>query len=194
MQCNLSRFKGQFFTIPNILSYLRLLLIPLIVWLCFFKSCFSGAAWIMGFSALTDIVDGYIARKYNMVTDWGKIIDPIADKSTQIVMAFCLIWTYPIMWSMLILLMLKELYMGIIGLIFIKKTGKVEGSEWYGKATTVLFFVVVLSLMLFSNLPTVAIYSLVAMENAAIILSMFLYTHRYIRMYKEIKLAAKNEE
>lgn len=180
-----NRFKGQFFTIPNLLSYLRLALIPLIIWIYCVKKDYVAAAWMMLFSALTDIVDGFIARKFNMITDWGKIIDPIADKLTQIVMAFCLAWRYPAMQIMLILLVVKEVYMGIIGLIFIKKTDQVEGSVWYGKATTVLYFIVALSLLLFPKIPQPVATGLVAAENIAIILSMILYSLRYLRIYKE---------
>ena len=191
MQQKTSRFKGQFFNVPNMLSYLRLALIPLIIWLYFFKRCYITAAWVMGFSALTDIVDGIIARKFNLVTDWGKIIDPFADKLTQIVIAFCLLWQFPVMLSMLLLLIAKEVYMGIIGLIFIKKTDKVEGSVWWGKATTVLFFVVALSLLVFPNLPEWAVIALITGENVAIILSMILYSLRYVKLYKETKNGLK---
>lgn len=191
MQQKTSRFKGQFFNVPNMLSYLRLALIPLIIWLYFIKERYITAAWVMGFSALTDIVDGIIARKFNLVTDWGKIIDPFADKLTQIVIAFCLLWQFPVMLSMLLLLIAKEVYMGIIGLIFIKKTDKVEGSVWWGKATTVLFFVVALSLLVFPNLPEWAVIALITGENVAIILSMILYSLRYVKLYKETKNGLK---
>ena len=188
-----TRFKGQYFNIPNLLSYLRLALIPLIIWIYCFQKNYMIAAWVMLFSAITDIADGIIARKCNMVTDWGKIIDPIADKLTQIVIAFCLAWRYPPMRIMLILLILKEVYMGISGLIFIKKTNQVEGSVWYGKATTVLFFIVALSLVLFPAMPSPVAILLVALENSAIILSMILYSLRYLRIYKIVKTETKNE-
>ena len=185
MTKNPSRFKGQYWTVPNILSYLRLGLIPLILWLyCGIKN-YPAAAWAMLLSALTDIADGFIARKFKMGTDWGKIIDPIADKLTQIAVAFCLAWRYPAMWFMLILLVAKEIYMGIIGLIFIKKTDQVEGSVWYGKATTVLFFIVTLLLLLFPKIPQNLALALIASESAAIILSMILYSLRYLRLYKK---------
>jgi cardiolipin synthase len=163
-------------------------LIPLIIWIYCFKKNYTEAAWIMLLSALTDIADGFIARKFNMGTDWGKIIDPIADKLTQITMAGCLAWRYPPMQIMLILLIAKEIYMGIIGLIFIHKTDQVEGSVWYGKATTVLFFIVVIALLLFPALPNAVVIALVSLENIAIILSMLLYSLRYLRLYKAKKV------
>ena len=179
-----SRFSGQYFSIPNLLSYLRFLLIPLIVWLYCFEKKYNLAALIMALSAATDVIDGWIARKFNMVTDWGKIIDPFADKLTQIAIACCLAWRYPAVWILLALLVGKEFYMGLIGLIFIKKTDHVEGSVWYGKAATVAFFFVSLVLLCFPNLPIAAVLSLVLAECGLLIASMVLYTLRYLKLFK----------
>lgn len=180
-----TRFHGQFLTIPNLLSYLRLALIPAIVWFYCAERAYTAAAWMMAASAATDVVDGFIARRCNMVTDWGKIIDPIADKLTQIAICFCLAWRFMPVRFMLVLLILKEIYMGIIGLVFIHKTDSVEGAVWYGKMTTVLFFLVALLLILFPGLPEPAVIALVSVECASIILSMILYTTRYLRLYHQ---------
>jgi cardiolipin synthase len=178
-----TRFHGQFLTIPNLLSYLRLALIPLIVWLYCVQRSYTAAAWTMAVSAATDIIDGWIARHFKLVTDWGKIIDPIADKLTQIAICFCLAWRFVPVRFMLVLLVLKEIYMGIIGLVFIHKTDSVEGAVWYGKLTTVLFFFTSLFLILFPAMPLPFVIALVSLESASIILSMILYTSRYLRLY-----------
>ena len=182
-----TRFHGQFFTLPNLLSYLRLALIPFIVWLYCGKKCYTAAAWMMAFSAATDVVDGWIARRYHLVTDWGKIVDPIADKLTQIAICFCLAWRFTAVRFMLILLIVKEIYMGIIGLVFIHKTDSVEGAVWWGKLTTVLFFAVALLLVLFPAMPLWLEITLVSLESAAILLSMLLYTTRYMKLYHQHK-------
>ena len=75
--------KEQLFTIPNLLSLVRLALIPLIVWLYCVKHEYLWAVVVVVLSGVTDIVDGFIARKYHMVSDFGKILDPVADKLTQ---------------------------------------------------------------------------------------------------------------
>lgn len=178
-----TRFHGQFLTIPNLLSYLRLALIPPIVWLYCVQRSYTAAAWVMAVSAATDIIDGWIARHFKLVTDWGKIIDPIADKLTQIAICFCLAWRFVPVRFMLVLLVLKEIYMGIIGLVFIHKTDSVEGAVWYGKLNTVLFFFTALFLILFPAMPLPAVIALVSIESASIILSMILYTARYLRLY-----------
>ena len=178
-----TRFHGQFFTVPNLLSYLRLALIPVIVWLYCGLHSYTAAVWIMVLSAATDVADGIIARRCRLVTDWGKIIDPIADKLTQIAICLCLAWRYIPVRFMLVLLVAKEIYMGVIGLVFIHKTDSVEGAVWYGKMTTVLFFAVALLLVLFPEMPLPAVAVLVGIESASILLSMVLYTTRYLRLY-----------
>lgn len=182
-----TRFHGQFLTVPNLLSYLRLALIPAIIWLYCVEKSYTAAAWMMAFSAATDVVDGWIARHYNLVTDWGKIVDPIADKLTQIAICFCLAWRFVAVRFMLVLLIVKEVYMGIIGLIFIHKTDSVEGAVWWGKMTTVLFFFVALLLILFPGMPEGLVVALVCLESASILLSMILYTTRYMKLYHEHK-------
>ena len=91
------RFKGEFFTLPNLLSYARIILIPFIVWTyCYLKMKYLSAA-LVALSGLTDCADGYIARHWGLITDFGKIIDPIADKLTQITVVACLAYNYPLM-------------------------------------------------------------------------------------------------
>ena len=80
---------NRIFTIPNLLSLIRILLIPVFVAL-FFHDEMIWAALILIISGLTDTLDGYIARHFNMITNLGKVLDPIADKLTQAVVAFCL--------------------------------------------------------------------------------------------------------
>ncbi|MBQ7935803.1 MAG: CDP-alcohol phosphatidyltransferase family protein [Clostridia bacterium] len=189
-----TRFHGQFFSIPNILSYVRFAMIPTIVWVYCGVQNYVLAAILMTVSGATDIVDGWIARHFQMITDWGKIVDPIADKLTQIAIAFCLAWRFVPMRYLLVLLVLKELYMGIIGMVFIHKTDTVEGSVWYGKMTTVLFFLVTITLVLVPDLPDLGVLLLVLTESAAIILSMILYTARYLRLYKAMQTSVEPEK
>ena len=182
-----TRFHGQFFSIPNILSYVRLGMIPLILWVYCGLRDYYLAAVLTVLSAATDVVDGWIARHYNLITDWGKIIDPIADKLTQIAIAFCLAWRFVPMRYLLVLLIFKEIYMGIIGMIFIHKTDTVEGSVWYGKMTTALFFLISMTLLLVPELTSLGVWLLVGAEGFSILLSMVLYTARYIRLYKAMQ-------
>lgn len=83
MKRNIGRqIRAEAFSIPNILSYFRLLLIPLFIVL-YVQEDFTEALITLAASGLSDILDGRIARKYDMVTDLGKVLDPVADKLTQ---------------------------------------------------------------------------------------------------------------
>ena len=81
---------NKVFTIPNILSFFRLILIPVLIWSYVVKKNYAATGWILLLSGLTDIADGFIARRFHMISKLGKILDPVADKLTQATMLFCL--------------------------------------------------------------------------------------------------------
>lgn len=136
--------KNKILTIPNLLSLLRLCLIPLLMWLYLEKQAYLWTAAVVALSGATDIVDGIIARKFNMISDMGKALDPVADKLTQIAMLYCLATTHPEIWFLLLLLVVKEVITGTMSLYSIKKTGEVRGADWHGKITTVLLYALIL--------------------------------------------------
>ena len=84
-------YKNKILTVPNVLSAFRLLLVPALAWLYLVRKDYSATAWVLLLSGATDIADGFIARRFGMVSDLGKALDPIADKLTQIVMLACLL-------------------------------------------------------------------------------------------------------
>lgn len=132
--------RKQLFTIPNLLSFLRLCMIPLIIWLYCAQKNYVLTAVVLVLSGLTDTIDGFIARRFNMVTDLGKALDPIADKMTQASVMFCLLTRFQMMLVPLLLLIFKEVCSGIMSLFVIKKTGKVCGADWHGKVCTWLLY------------------------------------------------------
>ena len=107
--------KDQVLTIPNLLSVIRLALIPLIVWLYIGKQEYSAAVAVILISGATDIIDGFIARKFNMVSDLGKILDPVADKLTQATVILCLTVKYRWMRGLIVLFVVKEIIMAVLG-------------------------------------------------------------------------------
>lgn len=127
--------------IPNILSALRLALIPVFIYVFFLGSEKRFLALlIFALASGTDILDGYLARKYNWVTPVGKLLDPIADKLMQAAVMCCLtIENYFFIW-IAILFLLKETAMAVGSLIVIRKKHDIAVSCWYGKAATVVFF------------------------------------------------------
>ena len=96
--------KKDLFTIPNLMGYFRILLIPVFCYFYIKKQAYLLAAGIVLISSLTDLFDGYIARRFNMVTELGKALDPVADKLTHAALALCLAFRYPLMWALLALM------------------------------------------------------------------------------------------
>lgn len=151
--------KNRIFTIPNLLSLLRLAMIPLLLWLYLEKEAYLWTAAVVVISGITDIIDGIIARKYDLISNLGKALDPVADKLTQIAMLYCLGTSFPEIQILLVILVVKELITGIMSLLSIRRTGKVEGAQWHGKITTVLLYAMIIDRIvpwLFSAALTVA--------------------------------------
>jgi len=170
------KYKHKIITIPNVLSFFRLLLIPVILWLYIVKKDPLWTMATLALSGITDIVDGIIARKCNMISDFGKAFDPVADKLTQIAMLFCLVSQFKWMLLPLCLLIVKELSAGIINLILIRKTGNVDGAVWHGKATTVSLYSMMIIHLIWFNIPGVVSGILIGACTALALLSAFLYT------------------
>lgn len=174
------RYKYKIITIPNILSFFRLCLIPLIVWQYVWEESYFNALYLLALSGVTDIVDGIIARKFHMVSDFGKAFDPIADKLTQIAVLFCLVTRFPHMWLPLILLIVKEIFAGITGLMMVKR-GMVIGADWHGKVTTVLLYGTMLVHLAWFNISATVSNVLIALCTGMILLSGVLYGVRNLR-------------
>ena len=127
--------QHKIFTVPNLLSAFRLALIPVFIWLYCFRREYGWTAFVLILSGLTDIVDGFIARHFHMISDLGKMLDPVADKLTQGAMLFCLMTAFPFMMIPLILLVVKETIAAVTGLI-INKAGLRSGLARKGNNRT----------------------------------------------------------
>lgn len=134
----------RIFTLPNLLSFFRLMLIPFIVYF-FENESYLWAFAILALSGATDVVDGWIARTFHLVSDFGKAIDPVADKLTQIVVLFCLMREY---WWVLAALVFKETVIGVMTLIALRKTHSIYSAGWYGKLCTVVIYLSMAALIL----------------------------------------------
>ena len=181
METQNGRYQKKIVTIPNILSLFRLCLIPVIVWLYCVKEDQLWTTLVLALSGLTDVVDGIIARKFDMVSDFGKAFDPVADKLTQIAMLFCLVTRFPYMLLPLIILTVKEILAATLNMLTIKKTGEVLGAVWHGKVNTVLLYAMMLIHLVWFNIPPVASHLLIALCTGMMLLSAVLYSIRNIR-------------
>ena len=106
---------NRIITVPNLLSFFRFCLIPVIIWSYCVKENPLLAGEILLLSGLTDLADGYIARRFHMISTLGKILDPVADKLTQAAMLICLFTRFPHMLPLIVIMAVKELYMAVSG-------------------------------------------------------------------------------
>ena len=133
--------------IPNILTILRFIFIPIILNFIFKGNYILGIIFFT-ISGLTDVLDGFIARKFNFVSNFGKLMDPLADKLTQISVLASLVTVKIIPVWILAIVVLKELIM-VVGASFLYGKDVVVYSKWYGKLATVLFYLaIVVSLVI----------------------------------------------
>ncbi len=177
--------KEQLLTIPNLLSVIRLLLIPLIVWLYIGVQRYWAAVAVIAVSGITDIADGFIARKFNMVSDFGKILDPVADKFTQGIVLICLASRYKWMIALIVLFIIKEVCQGVMGYITIRKNNSVNSAKWYGKANTVFLFIVMVVLILFPHIPIQIANTLILCSACFTVITLVLYVRFYIRFWRQ---------
>ncbi len=181
--------KSKTITIPNILSLARILLIPIIAW-AYYHGYNHHAVGILILSGVTDVVDGFIARKFNMTSDLGKILDPVADKLTQAVTLFCLIKKFPFMLAPFLVLVVKEIFLSIQGLVVVKKTNEVKSANWHGKITTFLLYFTMCLHILWVNIPPIASNLTIGACLAFMLLSFVLYIIRNVKQLKNKKTAA----
>ncbi len=182
-----NRYKNKTITIPNILSFFRLCLIPLIVWLYCVKKDYHWTMVIFLLSGITDIVDGFIARRFDMISDFGKAFDPVADKLTQIAMLVCLVTRFPLMLIPLIFLIIKETLAATMNLLTLKKAGYVVAAAWHGKMNTVVLYSTVFVHIVWYSIPQTVSNILIAACIVMMVISSFLYTKSDVKDIKESK-------
>lgn len=173
--------RDQVLTIPNMLSFFRLSLIPVIVWLYAFVGSREWAVLVILISGFTDILDGFIARKFNMMSDLGKAIDPLADKLTQLAVLCCLIIDYPLIALPVIVMVIKEISSFVLRFILFKQTEQVGGARWHGKMNTSLLVVMMVLHVLWVDIPMEVSTITILICTAAMILSCVLYSIEVIR-------------
>ena len=172
--------------IPNILTTIRLILVPFIGYFFYQgypddKKSLIIAVILFLIAGLTDVLDGRIARKYNQVTNLGKILDPIADKFFQFTVALVFVLKSLIPLWVVIIIVIKELFMGLGVLLLYKKQDIVTGSFWYGKFATVVFYCAILIIVLF-RLTKPASTVVISIGVIPLIYAFY----RYVRLFFEL--------
>ena len=181
--------------IPNILTIVRFIFIPAIV-LALSSDNYLLALILFTLSSLTDVLDGKIARKYNAISDFGKLMDPLADKLTQLSVLVTLAIKNVIPWWIVVVLVLKETVM-IAGASFLYGKSLVVSSKWYGKLTTVLIYIAVVSSCIIKTYGLyrfdIYIYALAVLFAVFSLVKYFMYFYGkgYLPNKEELKKQSK---
>ncbi|SHH48517.1 CDP-diacylglycerol--glycerol-3-phosphate 3-phosphatidyltransferase [Anaerosphaera aminiphila DSM 21120] len=171
--------------IPNLLSLFRIVLLPFFVWQMFSGNTFY-AGIILLISALTDFLDGNLARKFGWITDLGKILDPIADKITQFVVSITLAILLRRYWGFFAIIIIKDIVILLAGGYLLKKGIKLEGAKWFGKISTFIYYFTSIVIILFPSLPNTVIVTLLTLAVVFALISVLLYIPEFIK-YKNKK-------
>lgn len=194
-------FKGCL-TIPNLLSVLRILVIPVFAY--FFMA--GEPVWaivMLALSGISDFLDGKIARKFNQVSDLGKVLDPVADKLTQITLAVLLFISFnkatdgtlkAFSWIFLVFI-IKELVMVVFGGIMLLLNLRPSAAEIFGKVATFAFYAIMLVIVAFGpevgllnnvfQLPPIVMMILVVISAILTIVAFISYLPDTFRQFKE---------
>lgn len=182
-------WKKDIWTIPNLLSLFRLVLIPVYVSIYLHaetRAQYVLAGCILAVSCLTDMIDGKIARKFNMITTLGKMLDPLADKLTQLTLILCLSMKHPVLYPVLALLVVKELVQLGLGVRFLRRGKMLPGALMAGKVCTTVLFVSLITLVLFPGITGTAVNCIALIDGVFLAISFLSYLHAYFG--KEVKV------
>lgn len=190
----MKNLKKEVLSIPNIMGYFRIILIPIFLYTYYNATSAKDyyiVAWIVCISGITDFLDGYVARNFNMITELGKFIDPFADKLTQAALVFCLASRHKLMWYLVGLFILKEGFMAVMGIIMLRRWKKLDGAKWFGKVCTAVLYVVMFILILLPSINDFIANNLIVLCGIFMLMSFILYIQVFYKMHKSIKQKVK---
>ncbi len=176
--------KEELYSIPNCMGYFRILLIPVFGWLYLREDPGSHylAAGVILLSYFTDFLDGQVARRFHMITEFGKFLDPVADKLTHGAIALCLVFRYESMKYLFLLMVVKEGFMAVMGLINLRHGRKLEGAKWFGKVCTGSLFLLLFLLVIWPEIPRLWADRLIGLEIGVMALTLLLYIPEFYKM------------
>ena len=177
----INNWKKEVFTIPNLLSIFRLILIPVYITI-YRREAYLLAGCILAVSCLTDLADGMIARKYNMVSSLGKFLDPLADKLTQFSLLICLAGSHPSLKFVVLLLFIKEMFQVIAALVNLRQGRVLPGALMAGKVCTTVLFASMILIVLLPHLHESTVNAIAAIDTAFL----FYAFGRYVTVFCDI--------
>ena len=190
-------WKKDIFTIPNMLSVFRLMLIPLYVAIYLNArdtADYHLAAAILAVSCLTDLVDGQIARRFHMVSTVGKFLDPLADKVTQFTMVVCLSVRYCVLWFLVGLIFVKEIFQLVAGILQFRKGKMLKGAQISGKISTTVLFVSLIILVMLPDIPYTAVKWITLVDSIVLLIAFADYAIIYRRKDSKFEILDNDTE
>ncbi len=179
--------------IPNILTTLRLVLVPFFAYFMLFKENVAIASIIFIASGITDVVHGYIARHYNMISRFGMVYDPFVDKLMQITAIICLVMNHTIPVWLLFFVAFKEISMILVGgILYFKKI--VIKSNGFGKISTVIFYAGVLTLIIWKTIPSFMLSVVILVMIIPMLVAGIYYAVDIVKNYDDRKVQSGIEQ
>ena len=177
-------WKKELFTIPNALSLFRLVLIPIYILIYLQASPdrpenYYIAGGILAISCLTDLVDGKVARHFNMISTVGKVLDPLADKATQFALIVCLTIKHPVLLHLVVLFVVKESFQLIAGLFTLRKGKILTGALLTGKISTTVLFISLILMVLMPEMDPIIVNWITLIDGIVLLIAFV----DYIRVY-----------
>lgn len=175
-------WKKDIFTIPNMLSLFRVLLIPVYIVIYLkaqSRTDYFIAGAILAVSCLTDLIDGKIARHFNMMSRTGQILDPFADKATQLALIICLTIRHPQIIGMLILFVVKELFQLLAAVFALRKGDMLKGALLSGKISTTVLFISLILMVLLPDMKPLFMQILICVDCIFLLISFIAYIRAY---------------
>lgn len=190
-------WKKEILTIPNLLSLFRLVLIPVYIFIYLnARDNFDYllAAVILAVSCLTDLIDGKIARHFNMITNLGKILDPLADKLTQFSLIICLASKYPVLWYLVALFVVKESFQLIAGGIKLREGIMLKGAQLTGKICTTVLFISLIIMVMIPELDEKTAFWIIVADAIFMFIAFIDYLLVYFKKESKFQSIRENEQ
>ena len=169
--------------IANMITLIRIILTPIFMRL-YLEGEHTASMCLLAAAALSDMLDGFIARRFNMVSSLGKVLDPVADKLLQLAMLLCLLRMIPAVLPLLLLHLLRETGLFVLGCMAYRRCRVLTGAHWYGKLCTACMYTVLGGALMWPDIPEEIIKLGMGLCAGLVLLCMLMYAMEYIRLLK----------
>ena len=171
--------KEQLLTIPNAMSIFRIALVPFIIW-AYAVERYYLVFGLLAVSALSDVLDGVVARRFNMCSEFGKFLDPLADMLTQVALVVCLMTRYTPIRILFAIIVVKEIVLTYLAAVALKKYNSVNSARWYGKLCTMVLEASIIVLLVVPTVPENVVWILTVVCAFLLLLAFVMYAILFI--------------